>query len=205
MSMNEYGISTTIKNYTSLTKIYDVLYRNYKIKIDKTENIVVYADEMLNDKKVELLQKDLTKKWNTYRLYRLYMSESEYKEYKKELQEERLRNKNNNRGIYGIYFKDELIYIGLTLRSFEERFWQHKNNLENNSEELFLYKYLRDKDYHNNLTLQPLINLNDVKSANRLNARDIQMMELALITLYQPLCNVQGKLKDYKISKTLVL
>lgn len=228
MSVGKYGISTTITGYESLIKIYDILFEKYKIKTIDLENsfgfviktnVIVYSDKMLKDKEVELLQRKLSKKWYTYKMNNRYMSESEYKKHEERIKEEKIQNEkyqkkmlkkkqekeNSDRGIYGIYFKGDLIYIGLTLNSFEKRFKQHKNNLENKSEELFLYKYLSNKDYHNNLTLRPLINIKDIKSANKLNERDIQMMELALITLYQPLCNVQGKLKDYKISKTLVL
>lgn len=218
MGKDKYGISDTLKNYKNLQKIYDILYEKYYIKTTNVEyrynlykNVIIYSDDIFEDKEVMELNTKLSKMFYNYSLNNKYMSKKEYDNILEEVREYEKRKKklekreSKDRGIYGIYYKGKLIYIGLTLRSFEERFNDHKRNLENKNEDMYLYKFLKDKDYHNNLVLKPLINIKDIKCSNKLNERDIQMMELALITMYQPLCNVKGKYQDYRISSQLVL
>ena len=50
------------------------------------------------------------------------------------------------------------------------------------------------------ITLKPLINIKDLKVKGIIRNRDIEAMELALIQLYQPICNIQGIKQDYEFT-----
>lgn len=59
---------------------------------------------------------------------------------------------------------------------------------------MVLYKILdKDKD----IEFRPLIRVKDIKVEGELTTRDIESMELALITLYQPVGNYQGVKNNY--------
>lgn len=107
------------------------------------------------------------------------------------------------KGIYGIYIDDELVYIGQTLTSFEKRFNQHRNNTynENHKGQPLLYNTLRAAvKSGRRVRLIPLVDLGDlqVESWFTFDSRDLENMELALITVLQPRLNVQGKSAAYK-------
>ena len=42
-------------------------------------------------------------------------------------------------GVYGIYENDELVYVGMTMRDFEQRWEEHKRGIETCSNELIFY------------------------------------------------------------------
>ena len=46
----------------------------------------------------------------------------------------------------------------------------------------------------NDVRLKPIINVKELNTSNKISNRDIEAMELALIHLYQPKCNIQGVL-----------
>lgn len=99
-------------------------------------------------------------------------------------------------GIYGIYQDGVLVYIGKTQRSFEERWKEHLDVINGVKEQsnMVLYKILdKDKD----IEFRPLIRVKDIKVEGELTTRDIESMELALITLYQPVGNYQGVKNNY--------
>lgn len=103
-------------------------------------------------------------------------------------------------GIYGIYIEDKLVYIGKTMRNFKERFLEHQQQI--NSSNAYLYRTLRAaKQMDLNIKLTPLIIIEELKVNKALTNRDINMMELALIQLYQPKCNIQGRLQLYPVGK----
>lgn len=117
---------------------------------------------------------------------------------KKNNKDEKLTNK---RGIYGIYIDDKLIYIGKTNKSFKERFQQHKYNMNDTTNLTYLYRLLRSaKQLNKNIQLKPIIIVEDliIKDNIKITERDIKMMELALITLYQPEANIEGRLTPYQ-------
>lgn len=109
---------------------------------------------------------------------------------------------NSDRGIYGIYCNNKLIYIGKTNVSFEIRFKQHKEAVESKSTTQFLYKYIIQQKEQNNaeIIMKPLVNVKELKVKGKINNRDIEAMELALIDLYKPICNIQGIKQDYEFS-----
>lgn len=104
----------------------------------------------------------------------------------------------NCTGIYGIYVNNKLVYIGRTITSFKQRFNSHKANLNNSDE--FMYRKLREyKEAGNKITMKPLIavELLNVEHKKTFTKNDINCMELALITMYQPFFNTEGKVKPY--------
>lgn len=107
----------------------------------------------------------------------------------------------DSKGIYGIYIDDKLIYIGETNKSFKERFQQHKYNMNDPSNLTYLYRILRSaKQLNKNIQLKPIIVVEDliINDNMKITERDIKMMELALITLYQPEANIEGRLTPYQ-------
>lgn len=115
--------------------------------------------------------------------------------------EEKVKSNNieNKHGIYGIYINNILIYIGKTTTSFKVRFQQHKYfmNVEENKD--YLYQILKCAKQNNQIiTLKPLIIVEDLKVQYPIKDRDLDAMELALITLYKPQCNIEGRIKNYR-------
>ena len=100
------------------------------------------------------------------------------------------------KGIYGIYYKDELIYIGNTSKSFQERFNQHLASLGSNSQ--YLYTYLKElKAQPEDLSMKPLYISND----DRVNAYGLSCIELAFIKFFQPKGNLAGRTQTYQFNQ----
>lgn len=124
--------------------------------------------------------------------------------WKVELEEEE-KVKNNwesKRGIYAISIDDTIIYIGKTYDSFKKRFQSHKYKFNNKENDEYLYRELRiAKEQGKQLHMYPLIILEDVSRRNELHLteKDLNVMELTLISLYQPRCNIEGVLKPYQM------
>ena len=122
-----------------------------------------------------------------------------YKEYMNKQQEEEV-DYTKATGIYGIYVDDKLVYIGQTMDNFKARFQGHKTNLKNSDK--YLYRYLRvAKEGGAEIALRPLIMIEtlNISPGISIRERDLKMMELALIDLYKPVCNLQGRVQPYCI------
>ena len=233
MLLTKHGFNSNIDNVQHLEAIFDLI--EGKWKIGKLNYHYYFIYDNYNDifnEETKLHQNFLSKKFWTYRKYDMDVggikfcaicSESDfYKEVdefnKKEeerikkalIRQKQLKKKeekkiNADRGIYGIYYNKELIYIGKTDVNFETRFKQHKDALISGSEVQYLYKYLKEekKKYGEvSISFKPLINVKDFKIENisDITNRDIEAMELALIHLYKPICNIQGVKQDYKFT-----
>lgn len=109
--------------------------------------------------------------------------------------ERKLPQNRKDRGIYGIYYKDELVYIGKTNVTFEKRFAQHWEGIHQ-GQGMYLYEQLHKEDW-DMIIMKPIISLYDIKIREELSNRDIESMELALITLYKPKYNKAGVTGDY--------
>lgn len=103
----------------------------------------------------------------------------------------------NSLGIYGIYVDNKLVYIGMTTRSFKERWDQHVQLIKANDSQ-YLYRYLKS---YNKIEFKVLLDVHDMKTRMQMRKRDIQSIELALITIYQPSCNIEGRIKLYNYSQ----
>lgn len=97
------------------------------------------------------------------------------------------------KGIYGIYYKDELVYIGNTSKSFQDRFSQHLSSLSCGSQHL--YVYLRELNAKpEDLSIKPLYILDD----DRINTYGLSCIELAFIKFFQPKGNLAGRTQPYQ-------
>lgn len=156
--------------------------------------------------------KEIAKEIEDKQMFKNICREETVKKYKRKVDEsknlfakERLKKqrkkKLDNKGIYAICINDEIVYIGKTEASFEHRFKEHLYHLKHQEkDEMYLYKILRAaKEANKNIQLKPLIVLKDLKMGDNLvNNRDLCIMELTLIQLYQPIGNVEGRLTEYK-------
>ena len=139
-------------------------------------------------------------KINTIQNY-LSLIDKEIKYNETDVKVEKERNKNkkllDTGGIYGIYEDDKIIYIGQT-KNFSHRFGCHKSCFNDKKNTRFLYSYMRkSKELGHNLKIQPIISMKDMKVKQQITKRDLEAMELAFITLYQPICNFQGVKAPY--------
>ena len=97
------------------------------------------------------------------------------------------------------------LYIGETVRSdFNERFNQHKMAIDDINNNLPIYKILRiAKKMNRNIYLKPLIDLSVLKVEHHnceFSNKEIECMEMALIIMLKPKCNVEGIYKPYRFS-----
>ena len=63
------------------------------------------------------------------------------------------------------------------------------------SKELYVYSLLKSTD---NIKFKPLIDASKLKTNSPLTRRDIEAMELSLITIYKPIGNVAGVKTKFK-------
>lgn len=108
------------------------------------------------------------------------------------------------KGVYGIFEKEELIYIGETTQSFIDRFRSHSKCIKENSKISEMYKYIRENFEENKFYMRPLVEIKaDIKLVGELQLRDVQAIELGFITCFKPKFNIMGVYKDYKLNELL--
>ena len=100
----------------------------------------------------------------------------------------------NGKGVYGIFIDDELVYIGSTNASFSNRFSGHmKAVMGQKKRQNVHYGILQAKMEGKEVQMRVLINVDTLNyKGRRIDGRDIQAMEYALILEHQPKYNVQG-------------
>lgn len=106
-------------------------------------------------------------------------------------------------GVYGIYVNDIIIYVGETVRSFQERFTEHYNNMQNKENKERLYSYLRNAKVNGDeIIMRPLITLKQLKNNSiGFTHRDLLAVEYGLIQYLQPIMNIEGNFKKYRFNK----
>lgn len=106
-------------------------------------------------------------------------------------------------GVYGIYVNDIIIYVGETVRSFQERFTEHYNNMQNKENKERLYSYLRNAKINGDeIIMRPLITLKQLKNNSiGFTHRDLLAVEYGLIQYLQPIMNIEGNFKKYRFNK----
>lgn len=104
----------------------------------------------------------------------------------------KIQRQGQHYGVYGLYKNDELIYIGSTIRDFEDRRQEHIEGLKAKKKELYVYSLLDTID------MRVIIDCSELKVNKKLNIEDVESMELALITLYKPEGNLAGRTTDFK-------
>ena len=108
-------------------------------------------------------------------------------------------------GIYGIYVNNKLVYIGKTTQNFAKRFYQHKYYVDNPTKatgvKYHMYCELaRARSEGASVEMIPIVIVEDLlyDSKLKINNRDIESMELALITFHRPRYNFSGVRCPYK-------
>lgn len=106
-------------------------------------------------------------------------------------------------GIYGIYCDGELVYIGMTEQSFMKRYESYLEDLKDITKYRPVISFIRQNRETHNIEFKPLVNVMELKLVNKneVKTRDIQMMELTLISLYKPVLNIQGVITNYPLRK----
>ena len=105
-------------------------------------------------------------------------------------------------GVYCIKINNEIIYIGKTSVSFKIRFQQHKSKMQN--DDLFLYQLLRQAKLEGKKrSMEPMLITEDIEEKNKIkiDEQGLDNMELALISLLQPIGNIEGRIKPYRYQK----
>ena len=120
-----------------------------------------------------------------------------------------------DKGIYGIYVKNKLVYVGMTMDSFNRRFRSHRRHINEvmngryNGGNRHLYvalaRYVIDGK---NIEFRPLICLSklniqeeSVRCNPQLTRRDVECMELAFISYFKPILNIQGIYTEYPLDR----
>jgi hypothetical protein len=107
-----------------------------------------------------------------------------------------------DKGIYGIFENEELIYIGETMRSFEERMKEHNQFMNEGSNVNEMYKYIKNNFQEKKFFMRPLVELGTRVNANReLTQDEVYAIELGFITCFRPRFNRAGKDVWYKLNK----
>ena len=107
-------------------------------------------------------------------------------------------------GIYGIYKDGKLVYIGKTTQSFQKRFYQHKHLMDfpDDSETQYdmYYELAAARAQESFIQLRPLfiVETAQYNSLYDITNRDLESMEFALISCFQPYYNICGTKKPYR-------
>lgn len=98
-------------------------------------------------------------------------------------------------GIYGIFINEELVYIGMTMETFERRWIRHKTYANNpnlqKAQQNYLYKSMREN--RGKVRFEPLL-----IAPSHFTKRDFKVAEYTLITVHKPKFNVIGVRTEYK-------
>ena len=107
-----------------------------------------------------------------------------------------------DKGIYGIFEEDELIYIGETMRSFESRMREHNQAMNESSSINAMYKYINQNFKEKKFFMRPLVELGTRVNVNReLTQDEVFAMELGFITCFRPKFNQAGVDVWYRLNK----
>lgn len=100
-----------------------------------------------------------------------------------------------NWGVYGIYEDEELVYIGMTMRDFEERWNEHRRGIKKRSSEMIFYSQI---DPNAQIEFKVIVNAKDLKVDRALTRNEIEAIELGMITYFKPKYNYAGRVVNYK-------
>lgn len=178
MLLTKHGFNANLINVEHLDAIFDLIEGKWSYRrLNPIYNIYYFVYDNKEDiftKEVLEHQKFLGKKFWFYKNHRIEgklfgacsidefneLVEKDKKEreqllLKQQKRKEKIQKKENaDRGIYGIYYNGELIYIGKTDVDFEIRFKQHQDALTSGLETQYLYKYLKEeKKKHGNISI----------------------------------------------------
>lgn len=107
-----------------------------------------------------------------------------------------------DKGVYGIFENDELIYVGETMRNFETRMREHNQAMNDGSKENEMYQYIKENFEDKRFYMRPLVEVDLRVNANRkLTQDEVYAIELGFITCFMPRFNRAGVDVWYRLNK----
>ena len=193
-------------NKSNIIKMWELIGDSYReIKINNDRRIVI-SDELYNKIRREV----------SYSVVKLIIRDSEGRQIfistestmqklasiaKKSTKPAELKPKQKAKekapyGIYCIQYRGEVIYIGMTLTSFEQRWKEHLQLFKNpKHSDMILYHSGLNPD---ELEFRPMVDLTQEKANKELTKRDIKAMEMGLIAYFKPRFNISGVKIPYR-------
>lgn len=193
-------------NKSNIIKMWELIGDSYReIKINNDRRIVI-SDELYNKIRREV----------SYSVVKLIIRDSEGRQIfistestmqklasiaKKNTKPAELKPKQKAKekapyGIYCIQYRGEVIYIGMTLTSFEQRWKEHLQLFKNpKHSDMILYHSGLNPD---ELEFRPMVDLTQEKANKELTKRDIKAMEMGLIACFKPRFNISGVKIPYR-------
>ena len=105
-----------------------------------------------------------------------------------------------DKGVYGIFEGEELIYIGETMRNFETRMREHNQAMNNKSSISKMYKYINENFEEKKFYMRPLVELGIRMWVDRpLTQAEVYAIELGFITCFRPKFNRAGETSVYRM------
>lgn len=105
----------------------------------------------------------------------------------------------NSRSIYGIYYEDELLYVGCS-GNYMERWDEHDRNFRSNGAYLG-YSHLYQQNYNADIVeykiLLDIDKIQEITGFKNVGSWTIEEFERILIEILNPKWNVEGKSKPY--------
>ena len=107
---------------------------------------------------------------------------------------------NGGNGIYGIYHKDNLIYIGYTKQGFQTRFNQHRDGFKNKdyrTSKMYINYDLDEIEFRELITEEEIQKL--FSTTEPIDKEILQLIEYSLITVLRPVENIKGVSSPYEL------
>lgn len=167
-----------------------------EIEVEADGAWLIIEDELW-EKGLEISRRLIKSIWQYKSKKYNFIDRSSYERQKRIKKED---NQEKDRGIYGLYQNGKLIYIGKTIRSFEERIKEHSDVINGRVEKpqgMILYNLIQPED---TITWEILLNIKDLKVEGKISNRDLEAIELGLISIYKPKGNWQGVKGNYRFS-----
>lgn len=197
----------------NIEAMWDIIGNNYDIEIEQLPTFsityIIIPDELCSQIKKqvhkEVLSRSMTGKNKDRIIYRSKSDQERYRQEKLEREKQYVKLFNEQKtqeitpyGIYCIKHRGEIIYIGMTTVSFEERWERHRILFKKSDLSPMLL-------YHSgysleDLTFEIMVDLTKEKADRELTPGEIKAMEMGLIAYFKPKCNVSGVKIPYRFS-----
>lgn len=105
-------------------------------------------------------------------------------------EDEKMLDDINSYGVYGMYRNGELIYVGMTMRNFKQRWKEHQGYIKNKSHVLNVYDLIKENDI---IEFKILVDAKKLENGIPLSEREVKAIERSYILRYSPIGNVENK------------
>lgn len=105
-------------------------------------------------------------------------------------EDEKMLDDINSYGVYGMYRNGELIYVGMTMRNFKQRWKEHQGYIKNKSHALNVYDLIKENDI---IEFKILVDAKKLENGIPLSEREVKAIERSYILRYSPIGNVENK------------